>query len=69
MDIIDFLRRDGKPVAASRGCAAGPNLADLRDRYLQAHDNGSLEPTPSRAYGTTSGTSREHSARISNSGP
>jgi integrase len=46
-DIVAYLQHDGK-VHVIQGTAAGvsgpePTLADLRDRYLETHEKGSLE--------------------------
>ena len=45
--IVDFMRHDGVPPAASDPGAtrpkSEPTLGDLRDRYLETHGNGSLE--------------------------
>lgn len=47
-DIVEFLKHDGASPAGSSGPdaafdSAGPTLADLRDRYLETHGNGTLE--------------------------
>lgn len=46
VDVVAFVRHDGNvpkadEVPAGRG---EPTLADLRDRYLETHGNGTLEP-------------------------
>jgi integrase len=46
VDVVDFVRHDGViPAAGAMPATARgePTLADLRDRYLETHGNGSLE--------------------------
>ena len=45
VDIVSFVRHDGLvPVAQDTPAVRGePKLADLRDRYLETHGNGTLE--------------------------
>jgi hypothetical protein len=45
-DVVEFFRHDGDPPAAMTNppvLHAGLTLADLRDRYLDTHANGTLE--------------------------
>src|SRR4051812_29097744 len=46
-DIVAFVRHDGTPpqpadLDVDQPTRSEPTLADLRDRYLEAHDNGTL---------------------------
>ena len=45
-DIVAFVRHDGTmpPSQILPDVAVEPTLADLRDRYLETHGNGTLEP-------------------------
>lgn len=43
VDVVDFLLRDGKPVAKDGAVATPVTLGGLRDRYLETHGNGTLE--------------------------
>jgi integrase len=45
-DVVAFFQHDGAPpakAAASPAPRSEPTIADLRDRYLETHANGSLE--------------------------
>jgi integrase len=46
-DIVGFLRRDGQPALADRPPPTAPAIAlgELRERYLETHGNGAIEPS------------------------
>ena len=42
-DIVAFVRHDGSMPTEASPARTDPTLADLRDRYLETHGNGTLE--------------------------
>jgi integrase len=44
VDVVAFLKNGGKPPAAEETLADDISLQKLRDRYIDTHSNGALEP-------------------------